>query len=583
MTSTTPVTVTDIESFLRQNEEKELLRFSTAGSVDDGKSTLIGRLLYDSKGVYEDQLASVRKVSVNQTSGPLDFALLTDGLRAEREQGITIDVAYRYFSTPKRKFIIADTPGHEQYTRNMATGASTANLAIILVDARHGVLPQSRRHAFIAALLGIQHMVVAVNKMDLVDFSEEVFENIRQEFDGFVAQFQVPDLHFIPISALHGDNVVEKSDRMPWFTGESLLHYLETVHIASDRNLTEMRFPVQYVIRPNLDFRGYGGQVASGVIRPGDTVMVLPSGRTTRVKAIATYDGNLSRAFPPMSVTVTLEDEIDISRGDMLVHPTHAPHVAKQLDARMVWMSHTPLDPGRPYLVKHTTQVVRAGVRAIRYKVNVNTLEKEPATRLELNEIGAVVIETHRPLFFDPYKRNRATGSFILIDPISNETVGAGMITGREPREAQLKSTLLDGLTFENSRVSPPERASRYGHHAATIWLEGNPELAFVVERKLFDRGCLVHVLADEKDAFILAELAKISNAAGMITICSVRPEDAAERERASRLVGADQFLEVDAASLSGNLDRAAEEICSLLEKRGVLAGEGDFAQGGGI
>lgn len=583
MTSTTTANVMDIESFLRQNEEKELLRFSTAGSVDDGKSTLIGRLLYDSKGVYEDQLASVRKVSVNQTAGPLDFALLTDGLRAEREQGITIDVAYRYFSTPKRKFIIADTPGHEQYTRNMATGASTANLAIILVDARHGVLPQSRRHAFIAALLGIQHMVVAINKMDLVDFSEEVFERIRHEFSEFVAQFQVPDLHFIPMSALLGDNVVTKSTRMPWFSGESLLHYLETVHIASDRNLTEMRFPVQYVIRPNLDFRGYGGQVASGVIKPGDPVMVLPSGRTTRVKSVVTYDGNLSRAFPPMSVTVTLDEEVDISRGDMLVHPDHAPHVAKHFDARVVWMSPTPLDPGRSYLLKHTTQMVRAGVRLIRYKVNINTLEKEPASALELNEIGAVVIETHRPIFFDPYKRNRMTGSFILVDAISNETVGAGMITGREPRETQAKSTLLDGLKFENSRVAPPERFSRYGHHPATIWLVGNRDLAYVVERKLFDRGCVVNVLADEKDASLLGDLAAISNAAGLITICAVRPADATERERAAHLVGAQRFLEVDAGSLPTDQEQAAEEICRLLERRGVITGESDFFEGGGI
>ncbi len=584
MTSTAAAAgAADIESFLRQNEEKELLRFSTAGSVDDGKSTLIGRLLYDSKGVYEDQLASVQKVSVNQTAGPLDFALLTDGLRAEREQGITIDVAYRYFSTPKRKFIIADTPGHEQYTRNMATGASTANLAIVLVDARHGVLPQSRRHAYIASLLGIQHIVIAVNKMDLVDFSEEVFEKIRREFSEFAAQFQVPDLHFIPISALLGDNVVSKSANMPWFTGESLLHYLETVHIASDRNLTEMRFPVQYVIRPDLDFRGYAGQVASGIIRPGDPVMVLPSGRTTRVKSVVTYDGNLSRAFPPMSVTVTLEQELDISRGDMLVPPDHAPHVSKQFDARLVWMSHTPLDQNRSYLLKHTTQMVRAGVRMIRYKINVNTLEKEPAAALELNEIGAVVIETHRPIFFDAYKRNRATGSFILVDAISNETVAAGMITGREPGESQVKTTLLDGLKFESSRVAPPERFSRYGHHPATIWLVGSQELAYVVERKLFDRGCVVQVLADEKDASLLGDLAAISNAAGLITICVVRPADTAERDRALRLAGAQHFLEVDAARLPAGQEEAAEEILRMLERRNVITGASDYYGGGGI
>src|SRR5713226_6615664 len=365
-----------IESFLRQNEEKELLRLSTAGSVDDGKSTLIGRLLYDSKGVYEDQLASVRKATRNITTGGLDLSLLTDGLRAEREQGITIDVAYRYFSTPKRKFIIADTPGHEQYTRNMATGASTANLAIILIDARYGVLPQSRRHAYIASLLGIPHVVVAVNKMDLVDFRQDVFEAIRRDFSGFAGQLPIRDLHFIPISALLGDNVVERSARMPWFEGSSLLHYLETVHIGNDQNLTDMRFAVQYVIRPTLDFRGYAGQVTSGVIRKGDPVMVLPSGRSSRVASVVTYDGELPRAFPPMSVTVTLEHELDISRGDMLVAPHNAPHVSRRFEATLVWMNQAPLELNRPYLIKHTTQQTSSTVLSIRHKVDINTLEK---------------------------------------------------------------------------------------------------------------------------------------------------------------------------------------------------------------
>ncbi len=466
----------------------------------------------------------------------------------------------------------------------MATGASTANLAIILVDARHGVLPQSRRHAFIASLLGIPHIVVAVNKMDLVNFREDVFERIRKEFTAFVAQFQVTDLHFIPISALHGDNVVTTSDRMPWFSGGSLLHYLETVHIASDRNLTEMRFPVQYVIRPDLDFRGYAGQLASGVIRVGDPVMVLPSGRTSRVKRIVTYDGDLPKAFTPMSITVCLEDEIDISRGDMLVPPSHAPHVSKRLDARIVWMSPTPLKLDKHYLVKHTAQQVRAGVRTIRYRVNVNTLEKEEADTLNLNDIGAVVIETHRPLFCDPYRRNRATGSFILIDPITNETVGAGMITGRDPREVQSKTTLLDGLQYELSRVAPPERYSRNGHRPATIWLEGNSELAYLVERKLFDRGCLVYVLADEKDASILPELARISNAAGLITICSVKATDAAEGRRAQELVGADQFIAIKAERLPASQDAAADEICALLEQRDIIRSLHDpFTDGGGI
>jgi sulfate adenylyltransferase large subunit len=571
---------TNIESFLRQNEEKELLRLSTAGSVDDGKSTLIGRLLYDSKGVYEDQIASVRKASVNQSAGPLDFALLTDGLRAEREQGITIDVAYRYFSTPKRKFIIADTPGHEQYTRNMATGASTANLAIILVDARNGVLTQSRRHAYIASLLGIPHVVVAVNKMDLVDFREDIFISIRNEFSAFAQQLAIRDLHFIPISALLGDNVVARSSRMPWFDGGSLLHYLETVHIGSDQNLTDMRFAVQYVIRPTLDFRGYAGQVTSGVIRKGDPVMVLPSGRTSRVASIVTYDGELSRAFAPMSITVCLEDEIDISRGDMLVPPVNAPHVSRRFEASLVWMNQAPLEPGRQYLIKHTTHVSGATVIAIRHKVDINTLEKLDAASLEMNEIGAVVVETHRPVFFDPYQRNRATGAFILIDPISNETLGAGMIVGQEIRETRVAG-ILPGLQFELSRVTPAERYSRAGHRPATIWLTGSSDIAYAAERKLFDRGCLVNVLADEQEPELLAILARISNAAGLITICLAGQVDSALLEKARETVGADRFVAVEGDSLPRDSSDAAEEICRLLESRGFIPERSDPLTGG--
>src|ERR1700694_234911 len=372
--------------WLEATAHTELLRFTTAGSVDDGKSTLIGRLLYDSKGVYEDQLASVRKATRNLTTDGLDLSLLTDGLRAEREQGITIDVAYRYFATAKRKFIIADTPGHEQYTRNMATGASTANLAIILVDARNGVLPQSRRHAYIASLLGIPHVVVAINKMDLMDFGEDVYESIRREFSVFAGELNIRDLYFIPISALLGDNVVERSSRMPWFDGASLLHHLESVHIGSDQNLTDMRFAVQYVIRPTLDYRGYGGQVTSGVIRKGDPIMVLPSGRSSRVASIDTYDGELSRAFAPMSVTVRLEDEIDIGRGDMLVSPRNVPDVSRRFDASLVWMNQAPLEVNRPYLIKHTTQVTSASVVAIRNKVDINSLEKLEASEFSMNE-----------------------------------------------------------------------------------------------------------------------------------------------------------------------------------------------------
>jgi bifunctional enzyme CysN/CysC len=458
----------DVESFIQLNEETDLLRVFTAGSVDDGKSTLIGRLLYDSNGLYEDQLASVRRSSMNRSSGEFDLSLITDGLRAEREQGITIDVAYRYFSTPKRKFIIADTPGHEQYTRNMATGASTANLAIILIDARNGVVRQSRRHAFIASLLGIQHLVVAVNKMDLVDYREEVFNDICAVFADYASRLQAPDLHFIPISALVGDNVVEKSPRTPWFDGASLLHYLETVHVASDRNLTEFRFPVQYVIRPDLNFRGYAGQIASGVVRPGDSVMVLPGGRTSRVKSISTYEGDLAHAFPPMSVTLCLEDEIDISRGDILVPPSHLPNRSTRFDARLVWMHEQKLEIGRSYLLKHTSQTVRAAVEALRYRVNITTLEREQGAALGLNDIGAVVIETQKPIFCDPYRRNRATGSFILIDALSNATVAAGMITGRqpEPRSQPLAAT-------EPVSAGPEPQSSARMHQGFTVWFTG--------------------------------------------------------------------------------------------------------------
>ena len=455
-----------LESFLRQEQDKDLLRFSTAGSVDDGKSTLIGRLLFDSKGVYEDQLASVAQARSSQTAGGVDFALLTDGLRAEREQGITIDVAYRYFETPRRKFIIADTPGHEQYTRNMATGASTAHLAIVLVDARNGVLPQSRRHAFIASLLGIPHVVVAVNKMDLVDWSQDVFETIRRQFTAFAAPLGIPRLNFIPISALLGDNVVSKSARMPWFGGESLLSHLETAPITARRHRSEMRFPVQYVIRPDQNFRGYAGQVASGILTPGETVMVLPSRRTSRIESIATYDGDLPRAFAPLSVTVCLEDELDISRGDMLVDPACPPEILRTLEARLVWMSHTPLDLKRDYLVKHTTQEVKARVRSIRCRFDVNTLGQEPAAELRLNEIGAVVVETRKPLFVDPYRRNRVTGAFILIDPLSNETVAAGMIS--DPRAPHAGPGIAGA---ESAPVTARERAARHGHTAALVWM----------------------------------------------------------------------------------------------------------------
>nr|BFE59774.1 hypothetical protein GCM10020063_043000 [Dactylosporangium thailandense] len=412
-----------------QQRQMDLLRFATAGSVDDGKSTLIGRLLYDSKAIFEDQLEAVEATSRSRGDEYTNLALLTDGLRAEREQGITIDVAYRYFATPRRKFIIADTPGHIQYTRNMVTGASTADLALILVDARKGLVEQSRRHAFLCSLLRVPHLVLCVNKMDLVDYSQEVFDRIADEFTSFAAKLEAPDLTVIPISALHGDNLVSRSDKMPWYEGPSLLHHLEHVHIASDRNLVDVRFPVQYVIAPDR----FAGQVAGGVIRAGDEVMVLPSGLTTTVARVETADGELSEAYPPMSVTLRLADDLGIARGDLVCRPNNAPQVAQDIEAMVCWMDETrPLAVGGRYSIKHTTRSVRAEVRGLQYRLDVNTLHRdESATALSLNEIGRVRLRTTAPLAADEYRRNRTTGGFIVIDETSNRTVGAGMIVRR--------------------------------------------------------------------------------------------------------------------------------------------------------
>ncbi|MFJ5597861.1 sulfate adenylyltransferase subunit 1 [Micromonospora parva] len=412
----------------------DLLRFATAGSVDDGKSTLIGRLLYDTKSLFTDQLAAVEAVSAARGDEYTNLALLTDGLRAEREQGITIDVAYRYFATPRRKFIIADTPGHIQYTRNMVTGASTADLALILVDARKGLVEQSRRHAFLCSLLRVPHLVLCVNKMDLVDWSQEVYERIADEFTAFAAKLDVPDLTVVPVSALRGDNIVSRSENMQWYEGPSLLHHLERVHIASDRNLVDVRFPVQYVIRPQsttvTDYRGYGGQVASGVLKPGDEVMVLPSGFTSRIAAVETADGPVAEAFPPMSVTVRLADEIDISRGDLICRPNNAPAVAQDIEAMVCWMDETaPLRVGGRYAIKHTTRSARAIVRGLHYRLDINSLHRdESADELRLNEIGRVRLRTTVPLLADEYRRNRTTGGFVIIDEATNRTVGAAMI-----------------------------------------------------------------------------------------------------------------------------------------------------------
>ncbi|HWR17970.1 MAG TPA: sulfate adenylyltransferase subunit CysN [Terriglobales bacterium] len=569
-----------IEAFLKQDEEKELLRFSTAGSVDDGKSTLIGRLLYDCRGVYEDQLAAVKKSAINRSSGPIDFSLLTDGLRAEREQGITIDVAYRYFATARRKFIIADTPGHEQYTRNMATGASTADLAIILLDARNGVLPQSRRHAYIASLLGIPHVVVAVNKMDLVDFREDIFLRIQEEFARYLNQLGIGSARFIPISAVDGDNVVARSLRTSWYGQQSLLEVLETVPVSASDNERALRFPVQYVLRPDLKFRGYAGQVLSGTLRAGDSVMVLPSGRTTRVKAMPSFDGDVPTASKGMSVTVSLEDEIDISRGDMLVSPLQLPHVARQFEARLVWMHEEPMRLHKPYVIKHTTQQVTATVTAARHKVDIGTLAHIADSELRMNDIGAVTIQTNRPLFFDSYKENRRTGSFILIDPLTNATVAAGMIDEAKGDGAQ-KQKSGPALQERTGRLTPAERYARAGYYPATIWLTGRAELAYLIERQLFELGYHVHVLAENTASQSLPELAKVLNNAGVIAIVSTEAFDWEQRELARVLVPGDRFLEFSPEELNADDELAAKQVRETLEFRGLtrrtslLNGEG--------
>lgn len=585
---------TDIDAYLAQHERKELLRFLTCGSVDDGKSTLIGRLMYDSKMIYEDQLAAIEKDSarVGTTGDRPDLALLVDGLQAEREQGITIDVAYRYFSTAKRKFIIADTPGHEQYTRNMATGASNCDMAIILIDARHGLLTQTRRHSFIAALLGIKHIVVAVNKMDIVDYSQEIYDNIVAEYTEFATKLEMTDVRFVPLSALEGDNVVNPSANMPWYTGSTLMHILENVHIASDRNFIDMRFPVQYVNRPNLDFRGFCGTIASGVVRPGDEIIALPSRKTSRVKSIVTYEGEIDEAFPPQSVTLTLEDEIDVSRGDMIAHTKNLPRVDNLFEAMVVWMTEEPLQPNKQYIVKQTTNSTPAIVTDVHYRIDVNTLHRQDADVLELNEIGRCAIETAKPLCFDPYKQNRSTGAFIIVDRMTNNTVAAGMILDRDPRrnKAGAKGDLADssgGKTSHTSPVTSAQRALRLEQQPATIWLTGltgagKSTIAYALERKLFDLGKLTHVL-DGRNARLglnvdldfsqkdrhenlrrAAQVAKLFNEAGLISICAFLSPLADDRANAQQIIGADTFLEIHLdASPETCADRAAESTAT--------------------
>lgn len=559
-----------IKSFLDQDQKKDLLRLLTAGSVDDGKSTLIGRLLFDSKKLYDDQLSALERDSkrMGHAGDQIDYALLLDGLKAEREQGITIDVAYRYFSTAKRKFIIADTPGHEQYTRNMITGGSTANLAIILVDAVNGVITQTRRHTFLVSLLGIKHVVLAVNKMDLVGFSQEVFESICNEYKSFVTQLDIPDLNFIPLSALMGDNVVEPSENMPWYHGQCMLEFLETIHIGSDRNFSDLRYPVQYVVRPDNDFRGFAAKIASGIIRKGDEILVLPSLKKAIVKSVISYDGDLEYAFPPQSVTVTLDREIDISRGDMLVHPDNKPRVERHFEAMLVWMDEKPMDVHTLFFIKHTTNTTKARIDSIRYKVDVNTLQKSEIGFFSLNEIGRVVITTTKPLFFDPYTKNKPAGSFILIDPITHNTCAVGMIIDKlESSDLPSRITDIDKEKIARGQalVSDTERVKKYNQKAATIWItglhgSGKNELAFILEKKLFDNGATVVLLdgssvrsgldreldyspADRAEHLRrMAHICKILNQQGIIVISSFISTDAAVRKQVKEIIGEENF-----------------------------------------
>jgi len=555
-----------------------LLRIATAGSVDDGKSTLIGRLLHDSKAIFEDQLDAVERTSRSRGNDQVDLALLTDGLRAEREQGITIDVAHRYFATPKRKFVIADTPGHVQYTRNMVTGASNANLALLLVDARKGVVEQTRRHALLSSLLRVPHLVLCVNKMDLVDYSQEVFEEIREEFTAFAAKLEVTDVAFIPISALHGDNVVSRSENMPWYEGQPLLGYLEDIHIASDRNLVDNRFPVQTVIRPmsaeHPDYRGYAGSVVGGVFRQGDEVMVLPSRKVTTISRIDTPNGSTEQAFPPMAVTLLLEDDIDVSRGDMICRPSNQPTAHRRFEAMVCWFDETSsLQTGVPYQLKHTTRWVTAEVEALRYRLDVDTLHRDlDVETLEVNDIGRIAVHTTSPLFFDEYRVSRTTGSFILVDPVTNHTVAGGMIIAAGESVASVgdRAPVAENITFHPSKLSREERWAALGGTGATIWLtglsgSGKSTIAAAVEHTLVKSGRpalmldgdnLRHGLCSDlgfsaedraENVRRVGEVAKLLAESGVVAIASlVSPyREARERVRAAHEEAGVPFYEV--------------------------------------
>ena len=558
------------ELFLKQNLGRDLLRFTTAGSVDDGKSTLIGRLLHDSKAVYEDQIASIKKSRINRSTGPVDFSLLTDGLRAEREQGITIDVGYRYFATAKRKFIIADTPGHEQYTRNMATGASTADLAVILVDGAKGLLPQTRRHAYISSLLGIPNVLAAINKMDLVDYSEERFLALEEEFSALAQRLGIANVQCIPVSALAGDNVVERSQRTPWYSGPSLLEHLETVPIAAAPRTKDFRFPVQYVVRPDASFRGFAGQIASGVVRLGDVVTALPSSRQSRVESIVTYDGPLAEAFAPMSVTLQLEDEIDLSRGDMLVQQDNLPSVAKRFEATVVWMHAQSLAVGRNYLVKQTSRQLRGKITRIVHRVDIKSLEPEQAEQLQMNDIATVELETNSPLFFDAYRQNRTTGSFIIIDPLTNATLGAGMI--QSPLSGNADALASTPAQSSETPVANLERYQRHGHYPAIFSTTARIALAKRLERTLFEEG--FEAIVVDANAMSLLFSAKDSwsvlYATGFVVIYA-NPSLGSEERAELKSVAGGGYFDLDTLNLAAEDADAVRQVFLLAESLRIV------------
>ncbi len=585
--------VADTQDFLRRHQTKEMLRFMTCGSVDDGKSTLIGRLLIETGAVYDDQLAALHRDSEKHgtTDDSIDPALLLDGLEDERQQGITIDVAYRYFHTAKRKFIIADSPGHEQYTRNMATAASTAQLAIILVDARKGLLTQTRRHSFIVSLLGVRHVVLAVNKMDLVDYDQTIFDNICREYRDFATGLDIPDIHFVPISGLRGDNVANRSDRISWYEGAPLLHILETVYIGDDNAIHDFRFPVQRVNRPDADFRGYSGTIASGSVHVGDQIMVLPARKTSRVQSIVTFDGARASAKTGEAITLTLADEIDISRGDMIVQADHIPLVSRQFQATLVWMSEQPLVPGKSYWLKQTTRRTSAEVESVNFRTDVNSLQQMDCASLKLNEIGECRISVHDPLVYDAYRQNRRTGSFVLVDRISHETVAAGMIvipigevSQGDHWDGELRSKRLQ---YTPSRVSSDSRTKRYGHSPLTILItglsgSGKTTIAYALEERLFAQGRAVMVLdgqnlrrgisrdlgfsAEERSENLrrAAEIAHLMNQAGLICIAAFVAPDPAIREKARQVIGTDNMLHIHLS--------APVEVCRYRDSSGRYA-----------